>query len=34
MYSWAPMPPIAPTSDSTLYHSSPTRSKMRSYAVL
>ena len=30
MYSCAPMPPIIPTSDSTRYHSSPERSKMRS----
>ena len=30
MYSWAPKPPIIPTSDSTRYHSSPQRSKMRS----
>ena len=32
MYSCAPKPPIIPTSDSTLYHSRPQRSKMRSYA--
>ena len=30
MYSWAPSPPIIPTSDSTRYHSSPERSKIRS----
>ena len=32
MYSWAPKPPIIPTSDSTRYHSRPLRSKIRSYA--
>ena len=32
MYSWAPMPPIIPTSASTRYHSSPQRSNIRSYA--
>ena len=30
MYSWAPKPPIMPTSLSTRYHSRPVRSKMRS----
>ena len=30
MYSCAPKPPIIPTSDSTRYHSSPTRSNTRS----
>ena len=30
MYSWAPSPPIIPTSDSTRYHSRPARSKIRS----
>ena len=30
MYSWAPEPPIIPTSDSTLYQRSPQRSKIRS----
>ena len=30
MYSWAAVPPIIPTSDSTRYHSRPARSKMRS----
>ncbi len=29
MYSWAPEPPIIPTSDSTRYQRSPQRSRMR-----